>query len=177
MSDITMTANGFSEQQLIECIPNLRRYAHKLRWKFGDAEDLVQHVLARALAKRDQFVDQGRDSLIHWLTSIMHSQNVNQHRQRSREWAVFVPWPDEQDANHDRWEGGPAPDNTESRVIVSDLAHAFAALNPGMQEALRLVVLDGLSYEEAAEKAGVPVGTIRSRLARGRVELERRFNG
>jgi RNA polymerase sigma-70 factor, ECF subfamily len=166
---------GFTEADLLACVPNLRRYAKQLRRHHHNAEDLLQDVLTRAWAKRHMFTNEGDGSLMRWLSFMMHNVGASQTIRWGRENQVLAPWPDSSVGKP--WDGGASPASADCRVVVSDLAYALAHLNPEQQEAIRLVGLDGMTYEEAAAIAGVPVGTIRSRISRGREQAREWFKG
>jgi RNA polymerase sigma-70 factor (ECF subfamily) len=176
MSDVTMTNTGFTETELTECIPHLRRYAIRLRRNHHNAEDLLQDVLARAWRKRHLFENQGKGMLLRWLSTMMHNAGASGARTFGREMTATMPWP-EDPVTGKPWDGGAAPVQTDGRVVVDDLARSLASLPPDQQQAFKLIAIDGLSYEEAAAIVGVPVGTIRSRLSRGRDQLRLAFEG
>ena len=142
-------------------IPRLRRYARALTRNEVAADDLVQDCLVRALAKQHLW-QEGTD-LRAWLFTILHNQHVNQVRQAVREKeAVAIR---ESEASH-----APSQGHT---LELRDLDRALAKL-PGEQRTVILLVgLEGMRYEAVAEIIGVPVGTVRSRLSRGREALRR----
>jgi len=155
-----MTA--FSELMEAE-IPRLRRYARALTRNEDTADDLVQECLVRGLAKQHLWAE-GTD-LRAWLFTIMHNQFVNAVRRGVREGAA-VPISDAElpltrAPNHDH------------RLELRDLDRALALLPEEQRSVILLVGLEGMAYETAAEVIGVPVGTIRSRLSRGRAELRK----
>ena len=150
-------------RRLEEQIPRLRRYARALTRDMSRADDLVQDTLVRALAK--QHLWQDGTNLRAWLFTLMHNQHVNDVRRASREGgnvdvaemaAVLV-------AN---------TDPTASRQL-RELERCLARLPLEQREAILLVGLEGMRYDEAAAVAGVPIGTVRSRLSRGREALRR----
>lgn len=142
-------------------IPNLRRYARALARDISWADDLVQSCLVRAIAKQHQW-QLGTD-LRAWLFTILHNQYVNDVRRAARE-GVVIPVEDV------------APLLTvDSNVGVSlrlrDLDRALGRLPNEQRQVILLVGLEGLRYEEAAATLGIPLGTVRSRLSRGREAL------
>ena len=142
-------------------IPRLRRYARALTRNRDRADDLVQDTLSRALDK--QHLWQPGTNLGAWLFTIMHNQNVNNVRRDVREiTAVEI----------ERVSATlPATtDPSASRKMV-ELDRALAQLPLGQRQVILLVGLEGMSYEDAAGILGVPVGTVRSRLSRGRDTL------
>jgi RNA polymerase sigma-70 factor (ECF subfamily) len=138
-------------------IPRLRRYARALTRNREQADDLVQDTLSRALVK-EQFW-QPDTNLRAWLFTIMHNQNVNNVRRAVRESRMV-----------DMEQLSPIPattDPTASRQMF-ELERALAQLSLKQRQVILLVGLEGMSYEDAAEILSVPVGTVRSRLSRGR---------
>ena len=145
-------------------IPRLRRYARALTRTRDRADDLVQDTLGRALIK-EQFWQPGTN-LRAWLFTIMHNQNVNNVRRDIRESAVV-------DTGQISVMLLPATtDPTASRQIF-ELERALARLPPEQRQVILLVGLEGMSYEDTAGILSVPVGTIRSRLSRGRDALRK----
>jgi RNA polymerase sigma-70 factor (ECF subfamily) len=138
-------------------IPRLRRYARALTRNRERADDLVQDTLSRALVK-EQFWQPGTN-LRAWLFTIMHNQNVNNVRRAVRESRMV-----------DMEQLSPMPattDPTASRQMF-ELERALAQLPVEQRQVILLVGLEGMSYEDAAGILNVPVGTVRSRLSRGR---------
>ena len=138
-------------------IPRLRRYARALTRNRERADDLVQDTLSRALVK-EQFWQPGTN-LGAWLFTIMHNQNVNNVRRAVRESGMV-----------DMEISATLPattDPTASRQMF-ELERALAQLPLEQRQVILLVGLEGMSYEDAAGILSVPVGTVRSRLSRGR---------
>ncbi|WP_142849083.1 RNA polymerase sigma factor [Telmatospirillum sp. J64-1] len=143
-------------------IPHLRRYARALVGDADRADDIVQDCLEKALRKRQQWRRQG--SVRHWLFRILYRCHVDALRSRRRE----------VDADEYEWATAPAQ---EKRIECHDVAEAMAALPASQREVLLLVALEGMSYDEAALVLGIEVGTVRSRLSRGRESLRRSWIG
>jgi RNA polymerase sigma-70 factor (ECF subfamily) len=162
-----MTATIFADfcQEIEAEIPKLRRYARALTRDEAAADDLVQERLVRALAKQHLF--QG-GNLRAWLFTVLHNQYVNKVRRAVREGAVVEISEDEPLLTR-------AP-NQGSGLELRDLDRGLARLPPEQRAVILLIGLEGMGYEEAAEIIGVPVGTVRSRLSRGR-EMLRRLMG
>ena len=146
-----------------EQIPRLRRYARALTRDPRRADDLVQDTLLRALAK--QHLWQPDTNLRAWLFTLMHNQYVNDVRRSAREG---------QTVEIDTMSNGltATTDPTASRQL-HELRRALAQLPDEQRETILLVGLEGLSYAETAAILAVPVGTVRSRLSRGRGNLRR----
>jgi len=142
-------------------IPRLRRYAVALTRNMSRADDLVQDTLVRAIAKQRYW--QCGTNLRAWLFTIMHNQNVNVVRRSVREGiAVEVD---------DTWPFLIAPTDPTAALSLRDLDRALARIPEQQRQVILLIGLEGTSYEEAATILDVPVGTIRSRLSRGRDSL------
>jgi RNA polymerase sigma-70 factor (ECF subfamily) len=139
-------------------IPRLRRYARALTRNRERADDLVQDTLSRALAK-EQFWQPGTN-LRAWLFTIMHNQNVNNVRLAVRESRMV-------DIEQLSPTLPATTDPTASRQMF-ELERALAQLAREQRQVILLVGLEGMSYEDAAGILSVPVGTVRSRLSRGR---------
>ena len=143
---------------LIALIPRLRRYARALVGDRAAADDLVQDTLERAWAKLHLF-RQGTD-LRAWMFTVMHNVHVNQVRAARPTDALEDDMPE----LAQRAAQGDA-------LLVRDLERALAALPAAQREVLLLVALEDLSYEEAANVLGIPIGTVMSRLARAREKM------
>jgi RNA polymerase sigma-70 factor, ECF subfamily len=142
-------------------IPRLRRYARALTRDVSRADDLVQSCLTRAVAK--QHLWQPGTDLRAWLFTILHNQHVNDVRRSVRE-GVSV-------AVEDMAPVLTVQSNALAALQLRDLEAAIAKLPPEQRQVILLVGLEGLRYEEVADILGVPVGTVRSRLSRGRDQL------
>jgi RNA polymerase sigma-70 factor, ECF subfamily len=142
-------------------IPCLRRYAHKLVRNHAAAEELVQECVVRSLSK--QHLWREGSNLRAWLCTILHNLYVNEIRRIVREGIVVeLSEVGEQLAR---------PPEQENVLAWRDVRRALSDLTRGQREAVIRIGLDGWSYERTAEVAGVPIGTVRSRLSRGRERL------
>jgi RNA polymerase sigma-70 factor (ECF subfamily) len=146
-----------------EQLPRLRRYAWALLRSEADSDDLVQECVLRALSKRHLW-QEGTD-LRAWLFTILHNLYVNDVRRRARQ-GMSVDVSDLDEETHQI----PGQDK---RLELRDLDRALVLLPEDQRTVIFLVGLEGMAYETAAEVVGVPVGTIRSRLSRGREGLRR----
>src|ERR1700719_229475 len=143
-------------------IPRLRRYARALTRDVTRADDLVQNCLTRAIAK--QHLWQYGTDLRAWLFTILHHQHVNDVRRSIREGSQVM------------LEEGPeltVQSNAIPTLQLRDLEAALGKLQPEQRQVILLVGLEGMRYDEVASVLNVPVGTVRSRLSRGRDELRR----
>lgn len=152
--------------QLAQVIPHLRAFGRSLSGSRDLADDLVQETLLKAWAARKRF--QAGTNMRAWTFIILRNLFLSQMR-RSRfrgEWDDLVA---------DRLLAAPA--GQDRHVELSDMQRALLHLPQPQREALILVGAGGFAYEEAAEICGVAVGTIKSRVARGRVALEALLSG
>jgi len=144
-------------------IPRLRRYARALTRDIAVADDLVQDCLTRALGKLHLW-QEGSD-LRAWLFTILHNQYVNYIRRAVREGATVGLNENEPLLRR--------PPQQSKRLELRDLERAITKLPEEQRTVILLVGLEGMRYEEVAAILDVPVGTIRSRLSRGREALRR----
>jgi RNA polymerase sigma-70 factor (ECF subfamily) len=144
-------------------IPRLRRYARALTRDLAAADDLVQDCLTRALGKLHLW-QEGTD-LRAWLFTILHNQYVNHVRRAVREGATVGLNESEPLLTRAPQQG--------KRLELRDLERAITKLPEEQRAVILLVGLEGMRYEEVAAVLDVPVGTIRSRLSRGREALRR----
>jgi RNA polymerase sigma factor (sigma-70 family) len=154
---------GNFQRELVILLPRLRRLARALSRDHADADDLVQLSLARALERQAQW--QPGTRLDSWTMRIMKNAWIDEIRSRRRRAAVFAP----EEAGAAVGDDGAAA--VETRLAAREVAAAMARLPPDQRMAVALVLVDGLSYREAAEVLDEPVGTLTSRLARGRAAL------
>jgi len=139
-------------------IPRLRRYARALTHDVFRADDLVQDTLLRAIAQQHR--SRYDSNLRAWLFTIMHNQNVNGVRRSVRE-GVAVEF-------DDKWPFPTTATDPTGRLSLRDLDRALACISEEQRRVILLIGLEGTSYQEAAVILEVPVGTIRSRVFRGR---------
>ena len=145
-------------------IPRLRRYARALtRGDSARADDLVQNSLVRAIAKQHLW-EPGSD-LRAWLFTILHNQFVNDVRRSAREGTIVDI--DEAATNLT------TKSNAMASLELRDLENAMNELAPEQREVILLVGLEGMAYDEVASILQIPIGTVRSRLSRGRDQLRR----
>jgi RNA polymerase sigma-70 factor, ECF subfamily len=146
-----------------EHLPRLRRYALAMLRSEADADDLVQDCVVRALSKRHLW-QEGTD-LRAWLFTMLHNLRVNSVRRSVRQGrSVDVSDIDEETHQLPRQNG-----NLELR----DLDRALGLIPDEQRAVILLIGLEGMDYAAAAEVIGVPIGTVRSRLSRGREALRR----
>lgn len=150
------------QQLIVHEIPQLRRYARFLVRDPQAADDLVQDTLVRAVAAIDSW--QTDSNMRAWLLTIMKNIMRNDFR-RARNAHIYLGH------EFDRHPGIAVQGNQEPRVALLDLQRALNELPDEYQQVLLLSALDGLRYEEMAMILDVPIGTVRSRLSRGRLAL------
>jgi RNA polymerase sigma factor (sigma-70 family) len=154
-----------AERSMIDDLPGhvagLRRYALALTRSRFEAEDLVQETLTRAIAAAPSFRKGG--NLRGWLFSIMHNAFVSGMRARRGA---------DRELDDDLPELSQAPTQLH-RLEVRDVLAGLSRLPEAQRAALVLIALEDFSYSDAAHVLGVPLGTLMSRLARGREALRR----
>lgn len=161
-----MNAYGKDDQlheQLRELLPRLRRFARSLTGHPQDADDLVQTAVERALLRAGQWREE-LGSLDAWMFGIVRNAWMDELRARQRRFRVFAP---EQEGEH----VGQSP--MEGQLEMISVQAAMDRLPEEQRLAVALVLVEGLSYREAAKVMEVPMGTLTSRLARGREALQR----
>ena len=145
--------------ELLAWLPRLRRYARALRRNREDADDLVQDTLERAWSRAGLW--QGVGDMRTWLFSIMHNLHIDALR-RGRLDTVDLD---------DHTPEVPVAATQGHALAMRDLDAALAMLPPEQREVLLLVGLEGMAYAEVAQALGIPIGTVMSRLSRGRERL------
>lgn len=151
------------EREIVDLLPRLRRFARVLTRDASDADDLVQLTVERALVHRGQWRPGTR--LDSWIFRIMKNAWIDEARARNRRGAVLAP---EKDGSRIGSDGAGA---METRLQAQAVERAIARLPEDQRLAIALVLVEGLSYKEAAEVLEVPQGTLTSRLGRGRAAL------
>jgi RNA polymerase sigma-70 factor (ECF subfamily) len=149
------------QARIIELLPRLRRFARNLTRNPHDADDVVQIAIERALTRLDQWHRDAR--LDSWLFRIVRNAWIDEIRSRARRDALFAP----EEAGEAV--GVAAMDREMDRLSVEA---AMAQLPEEQRLAVSLVLVEGLPYKEAALVLDVPIGTLTSRLARGREALQ-----
>lgn len=160
-SERLQLTDGDFKAQLTAIVPHLRAFGRSLSGNRDTADDLVQETLLKAWAARKRF--QAGTNMRAWTFIILRNHYLSQvRRNRFRgEWDELTA---------DRVLAAPA--SQDRHIDLTDLQRALQELPQAQREALILVGAGGFAYEEAAEICGVAVGTIKSRVARGRTALE-----
>lgn len=148
-------------EQIAALLPRLRRFARTLARNAHDADDVVQIALERALARLDQLRPDSQ--LSSWLFGIVRNAWIDEVRARGRQGRILVPE-----------ELGEQVGEESLGAVADTLAvqDALARLPDEQRIAVGLVLVEGLSYKEAARIMEIPIGTLTSRLARGREALQ-----
>ncbi|SDF92919.1 RNA polymerase sigma factor [Thalassobaculum litoreum] len=152
-----------TSSEILDHVHQLRRYARLLCGSPVGADDLVQATLEKAVRNAGRFVD-GRNLRV-WLFSIMHNtfrstiRESRSRRDRETSWFAHA--------------ASTVAGGQEASVELSRVLGAIAQLPPQQREVLLLVSVEGFGTDEIALAMDIPVGTVRSRLARGREALRR----
>lgn len=149
------------ERALASMLPRLRRFAHGLARDRADADDLTQAAAERILKSRAQW--RPGTSFDAWAYRILRNLWIDTTRSRRRHDAVLAP--EEQGLSVG------AAGEAEANVELGYLMRAMGRLPEEQREAVALVMIEGLAYAEAAEVLDIPIGTLTSRLVRGRQAL------
>ena len=157
---MTQTAISIS-MQIAALLPRLRRFARAITRNLADADDLAQLAIERALIHADQW--QPGSSLETWVYRIMKNAWIDEIRTRVRRDRLF-----------DAEEAGALVGDNSAQVHQQQLAvrQAMQQLSDEHRLVVALVLIDGMSYKEAAEVLDIPIGTLTSRLARARDALQ-----
>lgn len=162
---IEMPQSDCLRTEIVELIPALRAFARTFQRNANDADDLVQETLAKALANLNQF-DRGT-RLKSWLFTIMRNTFCTKFRIAKRE----APGSKKCISGD-----GIALPSQEWTIRAKELEAACNMLPDSYRAVLEYVVIEGRSYDAAAEKFGCPVGTVKSRISRARRQLAARLD-
>jgi len=151
------------ENELVALLPRLRRFAHGLSRSPADADDLTQATIERALRSRDQWRPGTR--LDSWAYRIMRNLWIDTARARSRRDRVEAPEEEAERVGQDPTAG------MDAAVDLSRMMLAMQRLPDEQREVVALILIEGFGYRECSEILGLPIGTVSSRLVRGRTAL------
>ena len=150
-------------QELSALLPRLRRFAHSLSRNPADADDLTQMTVERALRSRDQWQPGSR--LDSWLYRIMRNLWIDTVRSRGRKERREAPV-------EEAFEIGEDPrDAVEAGIDLKRIMAAMERLPDEQREVVALILVEGFGYREVSEMLDLPIGTVSSRLVRGRTAL------
>lgn len=153
------------DRELVSLMPRMRHYARRLTRSSDAADDLVQMSLVRALRSQKQFTATDSEDLIKWLFTIIYTQFINIKRQEKR-------------YNHKIQEYGEAISHdktvpqavTEAGVIAKDITNILNGVQKDHRDLMVDALINGPDYIEMAKRHNIPLGTVRSRLNRGRAK-------
>ncbi|HET7709662.1 MAG TPA: RNA polymerase sigma factor [Sphingomicrobium sp.] len=151
------------ERDLAALLPRLRRFAYGLSRAPGDADDLTQMTVERALRSRDQW--QPGTRLDSWLYRVMRNLWIDTLRARGRAEQREGTAEEAESVGHD-----PVP-GIEAAIDLRRVMLAMDRLPDEQREVVALIMIEGFGYREAADMLGLPTGTVSSRLVRGRTAL------
>ena len=151
------------EDQLSELLPRLRRFAHALSRDPADADDLTQSTIERALRSRNQW--QAGTKLDSWCYRIMRNLWIDTARARARKNAREAP------EEEGLTVGDDPRDSMDAAVDLKRIMAAMGRLPDEQREIVALILIEGFGYREVSEMLGLPMGTVSSRLVRGRTAL------
>ncbi|WP_310358488.1 RNA polymerase sigma factor [Paraburkholderia strydomiana] len=151
-------------------LPRLWAFSLRLCGNEHSAEDVLQRACLRGLERASQL--QPGTSPLSWMFSIVHSTWINELRARKVRSRSTVEW----DASLLATVADPGASNPEAVVLSRQIIAALERLPEAQRIVMLLVAIEGLSYAEAAETLGVPIGTIMSRLSRARQTIGAQFS-
>ena len=155
------------ERELLTLLPRLRRFARSLTRDAADADDLTQMALERALKAKAQW--QPGTRMDSWMLKIMRNSWIDEVRSRTRRARTLAP-------EEEGLVTVASPDDAFEQAAEADsIGRAMGELPTEQREVIALVLVDGLSYREAADVLDIPIGTLTSRLTRGRQALARKL--
>ena len=154
---------------IVALLPRLRRFARSLTGNLADADDLVQAGLERVLRHLDLY--QPGTRLDSWLFKVLKNVWIDEVRSRTRRGRVLAP---EEEGAH---VGDDGAASAEARQQLIEVEAAMRDLPEEQRVVIALICIEGLSYAEASDVLDVPVGTLSSRLTRGREALLARLGG
>ena len=149
-------------RQIVELLPRLRRFALVLTRSADAADDLVQSSVERGLTRLDQW--EAGTRLDRWMFQIMKTVWLNTCRSEGIRQTESIE-------DHDLVQSVDGSRDIEARLTLAEVREAFDRLPPDQRQAMFLVSVEGYSYREASELLHIPMGTVMSRLARGRAAL------
>jgi RNA polymerase sigma-70 factor, ECF subfamily len=155
--------------ELIQLLPRLRRFCVRLTGSSDAGDDLTQSTLERALSKIDHW--QFGTKLDSWIFRIARNINIDEARARIRSTEQCDSLAAENAIGED------GRDIIENRSTLACIRSAMGKLSEDQRTLVMLVIVEGKSYREAAEKLNIPIGTVMSRIARARQAIMLAVNG
>lgn len=157
------------DEELAQLLPRLRRFAHTISRNGADADDLAQATVERALRSRDQW--QPGTRLDSWLYRIMRNLWIDTTRARGRKETREAPEEAARDVGEDPRE------SMHASIELKRVMSVMEQLPDEQREVVALILVEGFGYREASEMLDLPIGTVSSRLARGRTALLEMLGG
>ena len=164
-----MDQHSSFDDQLASLLPRLRRFAHSLSRNSADADDLTQATIERALKSRDQW--QVGSRLDSWTYRIMRNLWIDTARARTRRERHEAPEEEAQSVGEDPRE------SIEASLELKRAMDAMERLPDEQREIVALILVEGFGYREVSEMLDLPIGTVSSRLVRGRTALLEMLGG
>jgi RNA polymerase sigma-70 factor (ECF subfamily) len=158
-----MTPSPEFQRELTELLPRLRRFAHALSRNGADADDLTQATVERALRSHDQWEPGTR--LDSWLYRVMRNLWIDTVRARGRKEKHEAPEEEALTIGEDPREA------IETSLELKRAMEAMERLPDEQREVVALILVEGFGYREVSEMLDLPIGTVSSRLVRGRTAL------
>jgi RNA polymerase sigma-70 factor (ECF subfamily) len=158
-----MDRNSSFEDGLTALLPRLRRFAHAIARNPADADDLTQATVERALRSKSQW--QPGTRLDSWLYRIMRNLWIDAVRGRGRKEDLQVP------VEEAEWISTDPRQAMEAAIDLKTAMAAMQRLPEDQREVVALILVEGFGYRECSEILGLPIGTVSSRLVRGRTAL------
>jgi len=155
------------EDELTALLPRMRRFAHTLSRNGTDADDLTQMTIERALRSKGQW--QPGTRLDSWVYRIMRNLWIDTVRSRSRKERFEAPEQEAEQLGEDS--------NLETLIDLRRAMAAMQRLTGEQREVVALILIEGFGYRETAEMLDLPIGTVSSRLVRGRMALLEMLGG
>ncbi len=152
----------FTNEMLIENTERLERFALKLTRNKADADDLVQATLLQALEKKELFTED--TNFYGWLSKIMYNSFVTRYRRKTKFETQYDPEP--------YLEAQKVEARQEAQVQVKEVEAALGTVPAKYRDILVKVCFEGMPYKAVAKQLDMPIGTVRSRLARARAQLQ-----
>jgi RNA polymerase sigma-70 factor (ECF subfamily) len=152
----------FDNKDLVQNLDSLRKFAMRLAGNVPDGEDLLHSTVLRAMEKKALF--EPGSNLLGWMSKIMFNIFVSQYRRKTKFETRFDP---------DYYVAKESVGATQETVVETrEVAEAMGHLPANQRQILVMVCAEGRKYEEVAASLEIPIGTVRSRLARARSNLQ-----
>jgi RNA polymerase sigma-70 factor (ECF subfamily) len=148
----------FTDNQIINEMSRLRKFAFRLTKHHANADDLLQSSILRAYQKKSLFIE--GSNVFSWVSKIMYNLFVTDYRRK-----VKFEFPYDPESILEKVE---SRSNQEDKCMINEVGQAMNSLSQDHRDILVMICVQGMHYDEAADKLNIPVGTVRSRLSRAR---------